>query len=191
MSQPAILENLPDAVGRFGLEVREGIPSPSLLPSALFALLGERTAEAAFGEVSRLFRTSQLGVISNSVDRERLGFAEYASFAKAVPFEQSPLNFESLASIFAQAKYGGVGVGFGGLAAFVSFEHSPLVIVAVPTGMILTGSAWGVAMALQAGLEQRIRQAMGVPSKQSVILGPPIANTTSAKPKPLGQGKNK
>lgn len=79
-------------------------------------------------------------------------FAEELTFAPIVPFEESPLALDSLATIIARASSAGLGAYLG----FVVGGGSPLILITVPAGMILFGAAAGVARALQDGLYERI-----------------------------------
>lgn len=171
---PEILGNFPDAAGAVGLQRLLDIPSAILLPFALLSVLRNVEVDSALEEASALFtRRSLLGVIGNDYSPRLLGFAEYISYERLIPFEQSPLIPDSLASIFAQAKY--AGVGFGGYAAFSAFQHTPLILIAVPTGMVIGGAAWGIGVALQNGLQQLIEtRLMGLPSHEDDPTKPSI-----------------
>ncbi len=79
-------------------------------------------------------------------------FAEILSMAPVVPFEQSPLSLDSVASLITKTS----GVGLGAYAGFVVGGASPLIFVTVPAGMIIFGAAAGVANALEKGLRDRL-----------------------------------
>lgn len=83
---------------------------------------------------------------------QHLGFAEILTLAPVVPFEQSPLSLDSVASLITKAS----GVGLGAYAGFVVGGASPLIFVTVPAGMIVFGAAAGVANALEQGLRLRL-----------------------------------
>jgi hypothetical protein len=82
--------------------------------------------------------------------REHFGFAEYLTFARVIPFEWSPLSTESLGHIVAASGRGKSG--------YVYYEDKrvPMLIVAIPAGMVICGSAAGVTGALEAGLRDRL-----------------------------------
>jgi hypothetical protein len=77
-------------------------------------------------------------------------FAEYLTFARVIPFEWSPLSVDSLGNILtAQGK------GQAGYAYYEGTE-TPLLVVAIPAGMVICGSAPGVAKVLEAGLRRKL-----------------------------------
>ena len=86
------------------------------------------------------------------VDAADVAFAEKVAFERMIPFEQSPLEMESLANLVTSA----TGAGIGAYAGFVLFGSSPLLFVAAPAGMILFGAAKGIADALEQGLRERL-----------------------------------
>lgn len=86
--------------------------------------------------------------------REKLAFAEFLTFAKHVPFENSPLSGESIGSLIAEATAGGVGAFVG----FVITAGTPLVLIAVPGGMILFMASAGIAPDLEHALRDGIRR---------------------------------
>jgi hypothetical protein len=77
-------------------------------------------------------------------------FAEYLTFARVVPFEQPSLSADSLGNILtAQGR---------GEAGYMYHEATgiPLLAVAIPTGMVICGSAPGMIRTLESGLRQRL-----------------------------------
>ena len=77
-------------------------------------------------------------------------FAEYLTFARVVPFEQPSLSADSLGNILtAQGR---------GEAGYMYHEATkiPLLAVAIPSGMVICGSALGMIRALESGLRQRL-----------------------------------
>jgi hypothetical protein len=79
-------------------------------------------------------------------------FAEYLTFARVVPFEQPSLSADSLGNILtAQGR---------GEAGYMYHEATgiPLLAVAIPTGMVICGSAPGMIRALESGLRQRLME---------------------------------
>src|SRR5215208_3303789 len=77
-------------------------------------------------------------------------FAEYLTFARVIPFEQPSLSADSLGNILtAQGR---------GEAGYMYHEetNTPLLAVAIPSGMVICGSALGMIRALESGLRQRL-----------------------------------
>src|SRR5918994_7067451 len=77
-------------------------------------------------------------------------FAEYLTFARVLPIEQPSLSAESLGNFLtAQGR---------GEAGYMYHEATgiPLLAVAIPTGMVICGSALGMIRALESGLRQRL-----------------------------------
>jgi hypothetical protein len=77
-------------------------------------------------------------------------FAEYLTFARVIPFEWSSLSVESLGNILTAQ-----GRGQAGFAYYEGTE-TPLLVVAIPAGMVICGSSPGVGKALEAGLRRKI-----------------------------------
>jgi hypothetical protein len=86
------------------------------------------------------------------LELDDLTFAEKATFERMIPFEQSPLEMESLAKLVTTA----TGAGLGAYAGFVLFGSSPLLFIAAPAGMLIFGAAKGIADALEQGLRERL-----------------------------------
>jgi hypothetical protein len=77
-------------------------------------------------------------------------FAEYLTFARVVPFEWSSLSADSLGNILtAQGQ---------GEAGYMYHEETgtPVLAVAIPAGMVVCGSASGMARALESGLRHSL-----------------------------------
>jgi hypothetical protein len=77
-------------------------------------------------------------------------FAEYLTFARVVPFEQPSLSAESLGNILTAQGRGEAGY------MYHEVTKIPLLAVAIPSGMVICGSALGMIRALEAGLRQRL-----------------------------------
>lgn len=77
-------------------------------------------------------------------------FAEYLTFARAIPFEWTAFAADSLGSILTAQGYG--------RAAYASDEatKTPMLVVAIPAGILLGGSTPKVTAALDAGLRERL-----------------------------------
>lgn len=81
-------------------------------------------------------------------------FAQYLTYSPVIPFESSPLDGKALSELVTA---GGVGAAVGAFAT----DH-PLLLLAVPAGIIVCGAARGVADALRIGLRSRLLALMGV-----------------------------
>jgi hypothetical protein len=77
-------------------------------------------------------------------------FAEYLTFAKVVPFEGASLSAESLGNVLTVQGRGEAGYMYHEVA------KTPLLAVAIPSGMVICGSAPGMMQALESGLRQRL-----------------------------------
>lgn len=96
-------------------------------------------------------------------------FAQYLAYAPLVPFESSPLGAKALSDLAAAG--GGIGAAVGAYAT-----GDPLLLLAVPAGIVVCGAAHGVAEALRIGLRARLLQLMGVDD--------PAPGDTSPDPEP-------
>ena len=79
-------------------------------------------------------------------------FAEYLTFARVIPSEQPSLSADSLGNILtAQVQ---------GEAGYMYHEETriPLLAIAIPSDMVLCGSAPGMIRALESGLRQRLME---------------------------------
>jgi hypothetical protein len=90
--------------------------------------------------------------IPQDLFEDQIKFAELLALAPVVPFENSPLGLDSIGSIITRTS----GVGLGAYAGFVVAGNSPLLLIAVPAGMVIFGAASGVANALEQGLRERV-----------------------------------
>ena len=77
-------------------------------------------------------------------------FAEYLTFARAVPFEQPSLSADSLGNILTAQGRGEAGY------MYHEATKTPLLAVAIPAGIVICGSAPGMIRALESGLRQRL-----------------------------------
>jgi hypothetical protein len=77
-------------------------------------------------------------------------FAEYLTFARVLPFEQPSLSAESLGNILTAQGRGEAGYMYHEVTGI------PLLAVAIPSGMVICGSAPGMIRALESGLRQRL-----------------------------------
>lgn len=146
------------------LELHLRLPTAFLLAPLVGAVLAAEAspAEEAMATVKSAFEMMrrQPGRSSFDIDGSLLRFSERVTFEKFVPFERSPLQLESLAGLVSQ----GSGIGMGAAAGLVAFWGNPMVLVAVPFGMIIGGAAKGVGLALGRGLYQKTLRLMGADS---------------------------
>lgn len=82
-------------------------------------------------------------------------FAQYVTYAPVIPFESSPLGPKALSDLATAG--GGVGVAVGAYAS-----GHPILLLAIPAGIVVCGAAAGIADALRIGLRSRILDLMGV-----------------------------
>ena len=77
-------------------------------------------------------------------------FAEYRTFARVIPFEWSTFSADTLGNILTAQGYG--------QAAYVYYEGTevPMLVIAIPAGILICGSAPKIEDALGAGLRRRI-----------------------------------
>jgi hypothetical protein len=132
--------------------------NPDQIPLLLAALLSHVAdlwgpiTDTSF-EAARYYNVTQILENPNAVpipNADR-AFAEYLSFERLIPFEQSPLDSLSLDQI---AKASGVTIG--AYIGFVVAGPTPLLFLTVPAGMIICGAAAGIGAGLQTGLRQRL-----------------------------------
>lgn len=82
--------------------------------------------------------------------RRAFAFAEYLTFARAIPFEWSAFSADSLGNMLtAQGR---------GEAAYVSHEdtRTPMLAIVIPAGVLIRDSTPRMEHALESGLRQRI-----------------------------------
>jgi hypothetical protein len=130
-----------------------GPVSPTNLVFALDAMVGvdECGRESPEG-VFEFLRAQTVPIAHPTQAPPEVTFAEQIAFSDLIPFEQSPLNLESLVGLVTKA----TGVAMGAYAGFVMSGGTPLIFVTVPAGMIIFGAAAGVAKALEEGLRERL-----------------------------------
>lgn len=83
---------------------------------------------------------------------ERRRFAEYLFQAPVVPFERSPLSAVSLHDIVRAS-----GTAVGAYVGYAVVKDGAFMFLAVPAGMLICGSASGIAHGLEEGLRERVR----------------------------------
>ena len=129
--------------------------SPEVLAFAIASvLLNGNDADRAAEHFQLVLEHRELFALDHS---DVLAFAEYAANENVVPIEHSPLSADSLVSLL-----GGSGAGVG-LGLMVAGGPTPLLLITVPAGIILVGTATGIAEGLNEGLRYRIKRLFGVP----------------------------
>ncbi len=155
-SDPTVLDHPTEKliVELLGLEAPQRLDTTSDLVLLFSALLSTTppTAGRTFGNLT---------VPLDLMDSARADLAHRAVEDPLIPFEESPLDFASIASLVSGAS----GVGIGAYVGFVVSGGTPLAIITVPGGMIIGGAAAGIGAALEKGLRYKILKAMGVPTK--------------------------
>lgn len=83
---------------------------------------------------------------------EHFEFAEYLTFARRVPFEDDSLYADSLGNILTGQLHGE--------AAYMCYEdtNTPVLAVAIPSGILICGSTAQVVKALEAGMRQQLME---------------------------------
>lgn len=87
---------------------------------------------------------------SSTTPVPHFGFAEYLTFARVIPFEWGSLAMESLGHIITAS-----GRGKSGYFQYEGVEV-PMMVVAIPAGVVICGSTRSVTRALEEGLRERI-----------------------------------
>jgi hypothetical protein len=86
--------------------------------------------------------------------RRPSAFAQYLAYEPVIPFEESPLGNKSLAGLLSAS-------GSTGAWLVVATGH-PLLLFAVPAGIVLTYAATGIGEALQIGLRAKVLAMLGI-----------------------------
>jgi hypothetical protein len=136
------------------------LPAPlaSTVPTGLAAVLVAQKHNVDIPEIMHAV-WHQRDSVSDEVREDyysAFDFASLVAYTNLIPFEQSPLEATSLASILVK---GGT-LSASGVGAFVGWvvaaHTTPLLLVTVPAGMIICGAASGVAAGLQQGLRDTV-----------------------------------
>jgi hypothetical protein len=134
--------------------------SSSVLPYAIASILQRDNDPGGAGELLGLALTYREEFTQDHP--ELLAFAEYVTYANVIPVEHSALGADSLGSILASGSGAGIGAAVG---VMVAGGPTPLLLVTVPLGVILCGSAKGIGEGLGEGFRHKIRKIMGVPTE--------------------------
>lgn len=94
-------------------------------------------------------------------------------YHRVIVVEQSPIDLKSIHDILAS----GSGAAIGALIGF-SIASGPLLLIAVPTGMLVCGAAAGLAKGLEEGLRVRTNR---------WLVGAPLRKSKRAKPVKIGR----
>jgi len=147
-----------------GVRALHEIKSASALPAALALTLGQTSdPEPAVVRAALASIDYNLNELVGAGDYDVRNFVEYAAYAKVIPFEESPLDLQSLAGIFAGTSAIGVGGAIGYLV--VAGAASPLLLLSVPAGVVICAAAYGVAQGLQPALKYNVMKLMGMPEQ--------------------------
>lgn len=153
---PDILHSPEELMGELEVRPLGGPLYASELPYAIASILLRDDAEEARQHFDLVRERLPAFVDDHAAV---LQFSEYLTFAPIVPFEHSPLGGEALAKLLTRASGAGIGAGIG---IMVAGGPTPLLLVTVPAGMIICGSAKGIADGLEEGLRHRVRRLMGL-----------------------------
>lgn len=115
-------------------------------------------------QFSEIFRTSSERELTHRATQraEYFAFAEYLTFARVIPTEDSSLVSDSLGNIMTKQLYG--------TAQFVYFEEAedvPIMYVGTAEEILMCASVPGMTRALQAGLRDRLLRLMRPGSSDS------------------------
>lgn len=80
-------------------------------------------------------------------------FTRYLLERPLIPFRRSPITGQSLSGLVGRSSGAGTGALIG---AYAGMDHGLLLLVTTPGGMIIGGTAMGIASALEKGLHQKI-----------------------------------
>jgi hypothetical protein len=99
--------------------------------------------------------------ISVEPQKNRMRFASMVLDAEVVPIESSPLHGERLSRLMEHSPAALV------TRALAAQTGEPLLVLATPVAMIVFGAARGVARGLDAGLEAKVLELLGVKQRDA------------------------
>lgn len=154
-----------------GLAVRTIIiPSGNFAPYVQGDLL-EWSALLGLTSVALLESAQEMvGVLASMLrpnDAEATALARIAVTEPRIPFARDSPCAESLYGIAATAN-----VPLTSVVSLVASPEANLLLVAVPAAVVITGSALGLAAALESGLSAKIREVMGLDGRKFRSTGP-------------------
>lgn len=141
---------------QLGLQVLADIPGGGVVRSLAACLVSE-TADEFLQKFHEGFRKEIEH--SDPTLPVPFAFAEYLTFARIIPFEWSEMAADSLGNILtAQGR---------GYSAYTRYEETetPMLAIAIRSGVLICGSTPKVEAALEAGLRQRIFELVKTHSK--------------------------
>jgi len=178
-NDPNVKEGLAQVLGLQQLQpVR-----PSALPQAILGMLHAE-------EASDLQQTQAQAVLAQFLQPpfpspELLGFAEQIAFTDLIPFEESPINLVSLAS--KAATLAKSPIALGAFIGVVAGGTSVFLLVTVPAGIILCGTAAAFAKVVDARRDEILSQLLGIPPKGKRTPVPPAASTVPPSTASVGE----
>jgi hypothetical protein len=105
------------------------------------------------GGIREPFHDTWLEYLESGPNQTVAGFAEFVMHEQFVPFAASPLELKALHAI---ASLPPTGLGAAAVFAVFVFGASPLLLIALPAGIVICGAANGVSRALDEGLHDRL-----------------------------------
>jgi hypothetical protein len=94
-----------------------------------------------------------------------LDMADHLVRDPLLPFRRSPISGQTLSTLVKSAAPGAMAGAL--LGAYLGIDHGWLLVATVPGGMIIGGSAMGIATGLEAGLHQRIVRMVSSPDSEN------------------------
>lgn len=126
---------------------------PTTLPNLIASMLISSKQEGNGYRADECIKIAQ-GTSTSSVEPSTLNFAEQVAFQRLIPFEQSPLNRESLASLVVAT----VDADGRSSASLVTVDSDskggskiPLILVSSSDGLVICGASPAMQTALQQG----------------------------------------